>query len=117
VRKLASTGGGEGFSSLPREGSSTVVGRAFKFVSSRELRSKNFISDNAVINCNKLFWLKNDNGKVSRMWNIGKEIGFSLLGEEEIVINVEPSDVQALKNPNPLKDVEGLVVLVVAELF
>jgi len=29
---------------------------------------------------------------------------------------VEPSGVQDLKNPNPLKDVEGLVVLVVAEL-
>jgi len=29
---------------------------------------------------------------------------------------VEPSGVQALKNSNPLKDVEGLVVLVVAEL-
>ena len=29
---------------------------------------------------------------------------------------VEPSGVQALKNPNPLKDVEGLDVLVVAEL-
>jgi len=29
---------------------------------------------------------------------------------------VEPSGVQALKNPNPLKDVEGLVVLAVAEL-
>jgi len=29
---------------------------------------------------------------------------------------VEPSGVQALKNPNPLKDVEGLVVLVIAEL-
>jgi len=29
---------------------------------------------------------------------------------------VEPSGVQALKNPNPLKDIEGLVVLVVAEL-
>jgi len=30
---------------------------------------------------------------------------------------VEPSGVQALKNPNPLKDVEALVVLVVAVLF
>jgi len=30
--------------------------------------------------------------------------------------NVEPSGVQALKNPNPLKDVEGLAVLAVAEL-
>jgi len=30
--------------------------------------------------------------------------------------SVEPSGVQALKNPNPLKDVEGLAVLAVAEL-
>jgi len=30
--------------------------------------------------------------------------------------SVEPSGVQALKNPNPLKVVEGLVVLAVAEL-
>jgi len=29
---------------------------------------------------------------------------------------VEPSDVQALKNPNPLKDVEALVVFDVAVL-
>jgi len=64
-----------------------VVGRASKFVSSRELRSKNFISDSAIRNCNKLFWLKNDNGNVRRMWNIGKEMDFSLLGEEEIIIN------------------------------
>jgi len=33
------------------------------------------------------------------------------------VSSVEPSGVQALKNPNPLKDVEALVVLVVAVLF
>jgi len=30
--------------------------------------------------------------------------------------SVEPSGVQALKNPNPLKDVEGLAMLAVAEL-
>ena len=30
---------------------------------------------------------------------------------------VEPSGVQALKNPNPLKDVEALVMLAVAVLF
>jgi len=29
---------------------------------------------------------------------------------------VEPSGVQALKNPNPLEDVEVLVVLAIAEL-
>ena len=34
----------------------------------------------------------------------------------QAVDTVEPSGVQALKNPNPLKDVEGLAVLAVAEL-
>jgi len=33
-----------------------------------------------------------------------------------INIYIEPSGVQALKNPNPLKDVEGLAELAVAEL-
>ena len=32
------------------------------------------------------------------------------------VVFFEPSGVQTLKNPNPLKDVEGLAVLAVAEL-
>jgi len=32
------------------------------------------------------------------------------------IVSVEPSGVQALKNPNPLKDVEGLAVFAVAEL-
>jgi len=32
------------------------------------------------------------------------------------VLHVEPSGVQVLTNPNPLKDVESLVVLAVAEL-
>jgi len=32
-------------------------------------------------------------------------------------ILVEPSGVQALKNPNPLKDVEALAVLAVTVLF
>jgi len=45
-------------------------------------------------------------------------VGF--LGERvdtrSYVYLVEPSGVQTLKNPNPLKDVEGLDVLVVAEL-
>ena len=33
-----------------------------------------------------------------------------------LIYNVESSGVQALKNPNPLKDVEYYAVLVVAEL-
>jgi len=44
---------------------------------------------------------------------LGCSLDFFLLCEKD----VEPSGVQALKNPNPLKDVEGLDVLAVAELF
>jgi len=39
-----------------------------------------------------------------------------LLGLTQILLFVEPSGVQALKNPNPLKDVEASTVLVVAVL-
>jgi len=42
-----------------------------------------------------------------------KHKGFVFIKYGEIV---EPSGVQALKNPNPLKDVEGLAVLAVVEL-
>ena len=35
----------------------------------------------------------------------------------QYVVTVEPSGVQALKNPNPLKHVEALAELVVAVLF
>jgi len=34
-----------------------------------------------------------------------------------VLDSVEPSGVQALKNPNPLKDVEALAELVVVVLF
>jgi len=31
--------------------------------------------------------LKNDNFEAARMWSIGKELGFSFNGDEEIVIS------------------------------
>jgi len=40
---------------------------------------------------------------------------FSLCGFNQVLI-VEPRCVQALKNPNPLKDVEALAVLAVVVL-
>jgi len=46
----------------------------------------NFISDSAVKNCNNLFWTKNVNLEVVRLWSLGKEVGFSLDGEKEQVI-------------------------------
>ena len=52
---------------------------------------------------------------VSLMLNQTK-VSFLVTFYLAMLIGVEPSGVQALKNPNPLKDVEGLAVLAVAEL-
>ena len=35
----------------------------------------------------KLNWLKNEKFEAFRMWSIGKELGFSFNGDEEIVIS------------------------------
>jgi len=71
-----------------------------------------------------LNWFDN---KVNQFQALSKSVSKSLSVKELIetikqqvlfpVLCVEPSGVQALKNPNPLKDVEALVVLVVAVLF
>jgi len=44
-------------------------------------------ADNADKNGFGLNWFKNENLEAIRMWNIGQELGFSLNGEEEIVIS------------------------------
>jgi len=70
---------------------SPTGGSVTQSASSTELRLKkianNYISNSAVRNCNRLFWLKNDNNEARRVWNIDKEMGFSLFKEEDIVIN------------------------------
>jgi len=44
------------------------------------------ISDNAVRNCNNRYWLENKESKAQKIWNIGKDLGFSFVGKEEVVI-------------------------------
>jgi len=41
----------------------------------------NFMSDSAVRNCNRLFWMKNDNFEILRLWNLDKEMKFNFEGE------------------------------------
>ena len=87
-RMLANIGEMEGITYPLRDGSLPVVERVSKFVSSSELRSEIFISDSAVRNGNNLVWMKNDCGEARKMCNTGKEMGFTLLGEEEVVLNM-----------------------------
>ena len=44
------------------------------------------LSDNVVRNCNRLFWLKDEHVEAIRIWKLGKEVGFSYTGKEEVVI-------------------------------
>lgn len=46
----------------------------------------NVISDNAIKNCNRLFWLKNEHEETARIWNIEKELGFTYMSDDEGVV-------------------------------
>jgi len=47
----------------------------------------NRLSDNAVRNCNRLFWINNEHSEAFRVWNIGKELEFSFSREDDVVID------------------------------
>jgi len=44
------------------------------------------LSDGAVRNCNRLYWINNEHSEAVRIWTIGKEWGFSFSGEEVVVV-------------------------------
>ena len=44
------------------------------------------MSDGAVRNCNRLYWINNEYSEAVRIWTIRKELGFSFSGEEEVVV-------------------------------
>ena len=46
-----------------------------------------FASDSAIENYNRIFWVKTDKNLASSVWGVGKEVGFSFPGREEIVLN------------------------------
>ena len=48
--------------------------------------SGNNLSDGAVRNCNRLYWINNEHSEAVRIWTIGKELGFTFSGEEEVVV-------------------------------
>jgi len=48
--------------------------------------SSSSVSDSDIINCNRLFWLRNNSTEAINMWNICKSVGFSYSGEEQDII-------------------------------
>jgi len=57
----------------------------------RHSRCANSLSSNSsscidIRNCNRLFWLRNSPDEASRLWNIGKQIGFNSVEFDDCVI-------------------------------
>lgn len=44
-------------------------------------------SDSAVKNCNRLFQMKNEDSEASKIWKVGKELGFMFSDKEDIVLS------------------------------
>ena len=44
------------------------------------------LSDSGVRNCNRLFWMNIKHSEAIRIWNIGKEVGFSFTRDDDVVI-------------------------------
>jgi len=66
-----------------------TIGRKALSPSSKVMRSEisiSSISDNDVRNCNSRFWLENEESEAQKLWNIGKDLGLSFDGKEEVVL-------------------------------
>ena len=64
-----------------------LVDQAIFLVQQPTMRNNSLaISDSAIKNCNKTFWVKNDKNEASSVWNVGKEAGYSHPGREDLVI-------------------------------
>ena len=49
----------------------------------------NFVSDIAINNCNRLFWLKHGSLETIRVWELGKQIGATCGVEGNVMISLE----------------------------
>jgi len=48
-----------------------------------------------------MFWLKNESLEASRIWNVGKDLGFSCLGSDKIILD----RLKCLEETNNMKEV------------
>ena len=67
------------------------------------------ISNNDVRNCNNRYWLENKESEAQKIWNIGKDLGFSFAGKEEVVVKNLQS-LEARDRDNMLLKRKGSVV-------
>jgi len=107
-KMMTSIGEDVGFTSTSKDGSAPLVERISKSTSSKELWPEIIISENDVRNYNNMLWLKDEYGEAWRMWDNGKEMSFTLLGEKEVVLNrfrcLENRDDKSIQMKNHVSD-------------
>jgi len=86
-RSMVNFGGGVGVLLVLRDGNSPLVERLSKSVSLKDLRSEITISVRDARKYGKILRLKDEQSEIRREWKSGKEMGFTLLKEEEVVLN------------------------------
>lgn len=70
------------------------------------LSPNNYINDVDIHNCNRLFWMRNNLNEASKLWSIGKDIGFTQTrNEDDIIKRIE--DMEGRDNAKSGEKVEG----------
>jgi len=46
----------------------------------------NSISDTDIVNCNRLFWMRNSSIEANTIWNLGKQLRITFIGEENRIL-------------------------------
>ena len=108
---MASFGGGVGNMSYL----SDVIGPLDEMLSKSDslkgLRPEIIISESDVSHYSRMLWLKDENGEARRKWSSGKEMRFTLLREEEVVLNrlrsLEIQDYMSVQKENSVSDDES----------
>ena len=49
----------------------------------------NFVSDLAINNCNRLFWLKHGSLETIRVWELGKQLGATCGEEGKVMVSLD----------------------------
>jgi len=69
------------------EGQHPIVDQVFLVHQTGSSSNSLLPSDSAIENCNRIFWVKIDKNVAASVWGVGKEIGFSFPGREDVVLN------------------------------
>jgi len=69
----------------------------------------NFVSDMAINNCNRLFWLKHGSLETIRVWELGKQLGATCGVEGNVMVSLKELEKRdrSMKLQRDVREVTG----------